>query len=110
MGDDGSDVELEGMDMNDDDDKEDVVIEEHSSAIAISPSKGSTEKQLLREKQDLEAARKERMALVASSHKEANETKKTSQQDDRDDRLAYLLSQSDVFAHFLAGKIFYGFY
>eukprot|EP00547_Thalassionema_nitzschioides_P003190 CAMPEP_0194214352 /NCGR_PEP_ID=MMETSP0156-20130528/15501_1 /TAXON_ID=33649 /ORGANISM="Thalassionema nitzschioides, Strain L26-B" /LENGTH=1063 /DNA_ID=CAMNT_0038942583 /DNA_START=94 /DNA_END=3285 /DNA_ORIENTATION=+ len=102
MEDDGSDVELEGMDMNDDDVKEDVVIEDPSNSITMSPSKGSAEKQLLREKQDVEAARKERMALAVSAKEDVDAANHAAE---KDDRLSYLLSQSDVFAHFLAGSV-----
>jgi hypothetical protein len=55
-----------------------------------------------REHRYLEAARKERMDLLAS------ESRKIPPPASKQDRLDYLIAQSDVFAHFLAGRVHCG--
>jgi hypothetical protein len=93
-----SDLELEGMDL------EEEVIEEEEDAMDMTsvdqqsippPEPVSALKLQEAERMELEEARKERMELIAA------ESNKISTQD----RLAYLMAQSDVFAHFLAGKL-----
>lgn len=53
------------------------------------------------EDNELEAARKERLELIASEHDKLKSQPAASAQE----RLQYLLAQSDVFAHFLAGSV-----
>jgi hypothetical protein len=56
----------------------------------------------LKEAKELEAARKERMELLASEQKAATSQIPT-ENDSHEDKMQYLISQSEVFAHFLAG-------
>ena len=104
-----SDVELEGMDLEGDDgdadDSADVDMEEPSAETE--PETEATEKLAHDDQDELEAAHRERKELMAAEQKKAasqfNETgmsNATMQQ-----KLQYLISQSDVFAHFLAGSV-----
>ena len=99
---DTSDVELEGMDV--DEDEEQVEDEEEDDGIqqvavaAVAPPSPAVEKTLHDEElRDIEAARKERMELLAA------ESKKIQPPATKQEQLDYLMAQSDVFAHFLAG-------
>ena len=56
----------------------------------------------LKEAKELEAARKERMELLASEQKKIM-NQVPSEKDSHEDKIQYLISQSEVFAHFLAG-------
>lgn len=104
-----SDVELEGMDLEGDDgdadDSADVDMEEPSAEAE--PETEATEKLAHDDQDELEAAHRERKELMAAEQKKAasqfNDTgmsNATMQQ-----KLQYLISQSDVFAHFLAGSV-----
>ena len=56
------------------------------------------------EAEELEEARKERMELMASEQKKLLSSAPNQGDASKEDKLNYLLSQSEVFAHFLAGK------
>jgi SWI/SNF-related matrix-associated actin-dependent regulator of chromatin subfamily A member 5 len=109
-----SDVELDGIDL------EGVSEEPQGSGEEGDENEGNTtgsieglddsedededeEKKLLSEEAlELEAARKERLELL-----EAEQKKEHAPVVDAQSKLDYLLQQSDVFAHFLAGKFNY---
>ena len=102
-----SDVELEGVDMNadeaeeepaEDDEEEDLAAQapaEDEAAIAALESANH---------QEMEEARKERMELMAAEAKEVNQ-KGGAKPSTPQETLDYLMQQSDVFAHFLAGSV-----
>jgi len=90
-----SDVELEGMDVEDDDEEEATDDDLEDEVPNVPPSPAVDTKLQEAELRDLEAARRERMELIAAESKKI--------QINKQDRLAYLMAQSDVFAHFLAG-------
>ena len=54
------------------------------------------------EAKELDAARKERLELIAAEQKKINVPNEGAAS--KEDKLNYLLSQSEVFAHFLAGE------
>ncbi len=99
---DTSDVELEGMDVDEDeeqlgDEDEDDGIAQVAAAAVIPPSPAVDKTLHDEELRDLEAARRERMELLAA------ESKKIQPPATKQEQLDYLMAQSDVFAHFLAG-------
>jgi SNF2 family DNA or RNA helicase len=100
----GSDIEIEGIDMADDESvDEDEDYEPPTTAFV--PSKVAITNMAtadsVDESAELEAARKEQAELFAAEKRLSTySTSETAQ-----DRLNYLLSQSDVFAHFLAGSV-----
>lgn len=122
---DDSDVELEGMDLDgldadapdDDDDAADDDIDNDDDAAnrEESPDHLEHEKEDIQHEQEdlqeLEAARKERMELMAEElkrekelqEKQQQEQQQQSQQIDPNSKFQYLIGQSEVFAHFLAG-------
>jgi hypothetical protein len=63
------------------------------------------DKMALKEQNDLEAAKRERMELIAAEQKaKANELMVGNQKKATlEDKFHYLVSQSEVFGHFLAG-------
>lgn len=95
-----STVEFDGMDMNDEEDnvgEEDDVAEEKAmedEQDANDEDDGIAKQDDL----DMEETRKERMELMAA------ETQSAVLSDDAQGRFEYLMQQSEVFAHFLAGK------
>lgn len=109
-----SDVEIEGMDMDGDDDvvegaeksaivDEDVAEAATDASAAALGDEETNDKLATEDHDELEAAKRERMELM-----EAERKKVASAYDDtqatQEERLQYLLAQSEVFAHFLAGK------
>lgn len=98
---DTSDVELEGMDVDEEEDgieddvEEDVIVSGAAVAAPMSPAVDKTLHDA--EQRDLDAARRERMELIAA------ESKKIQPPATKQEQLDYLMAQSDVFAHFLAG-------
>lgn len=68
--------------------------------------KEETNKLALEEAKELEAARKERMELLAAEQKKLAEKVANQGAATLEDKFQYLVSQSDVFAHFLAGTSF----
>ena len=105
-----SDVELEGMDLEGDDgDADDVEMEEPASANAGADSQPEMETEatakLATEDQDeLEAAHRERKELMVAEQA-ALMNNDDSGSASMEQKLQYLISQSDVFAHFLAGSV-----
>ena len=115
INDEDSDVELEGMDLDglDDtnhDDDDDI----DNDAAAIRDDSPNHEKEDIQHEQEdlqeLEAARKERMELMAEELKREKELQEKQQQQSTDatevdpmSKFQYLIGQSEVFAHFLAG-------
>lgn len=111
--DDDSDVEMEGMDLESDDevadtDPVDAPTEDNndnndntSNAVEEVSEKLATEDQ-----DELETAHRERMELMAAERKRAAEE---APNDDGTasvgEKLQFLLAQSEVFAHFLAGTV-----
>lgn len=115
-----SDVELEGMDLDglddtnhDDEDDDDI---DDDAAAAIRDDSPNHEKEDIQHEQEdlqeLEAARKERMELMAEELKREKELQEKQQQQsstatttevDPMSKFQYLIGQSEVFAHFLAG-------
>lgn len=51
----------------------------------------------------MEEARKERMELIAAEQKKLAKVMPNKEKVTKEEKLRYLLSQSEVFAHFLAG-------
>ena len=111
---DNSDVEMEGMDMAGDVEKEDTGgIEEDdanagaAAAVPESPSKAlpmdaEKEHQLEEEEaKEMEAARTERLELIKAGQQQQDAAAPT----DAASKLEYLLGQSEVFAHFMAGSV-----
>ena len=105
-----SDVELEGVDMSGDEEMEDAERQStaehsHASDNNVSEPEGEVPTELEREDHDeTEAARNERMELMAA---EAQKTMPTqSKAANMAEQLEYLLAQSEVFAHFLAGTFY----
>lgn len=117
-GDDDSDVEIEGMDMEGDDEVEaSDDVEKSSNAENDNETEPNasnnkekdddnpandeaTAKLATDDHNEMEAARKEQMELMAVESKKAATPKGASVQE----QLKYLLNQSEVFAHFLAGE------
>ena len=103
-----SDVELEGMDLEGDDgedaDDGDAEMEPATAPDAPSVEDATTTDKLATEDQDeLEAARKERKELMAEERKKV--AAPAQNEATMAEKLQYLLSQSEVFAHFLAGSV-----
>jgi hypothetical protein len=105
--DDDSDVEIEGMDLEGDDADEMEEAEKSSNAETasnvedIDDDEDEEVKKLETEDHDeTEAARKEQMELMAAEQEKVAAPKGASVEE----QLEYLLAQSEVFAHFLAGK------
>jgi hypothetical protein len=111
-----SDVEMEGMDLDGDDEEEDDNNKEPASpvkkaAAAIPTSPGKAPKspaQVAREHKlqeeealELEAARNERMELLSAA---AGGAEAVAKEGSAASKLEYLLGQSEVFAHFMAGR------
>ncbi|GAX28328.1 SWI/SNF-related matrix-associated actin-dependent regulator of chromatin subfamily A member 5 [Fistulifera solaris] len=91
-------VEFDGMDMN----EEVAAVEEEEEEETILPddTNNNTEDDLANQDDlEMEETRKERMELMAA------ETKSTVLPDDAQGRFEYLMQQSEVFAHFLAGSV-----
>ena len=115
--DDNSDVELEGMDMDEDDaipDDDDADDDANANA-GIDADREDSPDHLQHENEDkqheqedlqeLEAARQERMELMAEELKREKEQQDEQQLPDVDpnSKFQFLIGQSEVFAHFLAG-------
>jgi SNF2 family DNA or RNA helicase len=112
--DDGSDVDMEGIDIDDDDPAEDDEDDKESSAEAngendddVDMVNGGTEERATEDHDELEAAHQEQMELMREERKRVAALAEP--QDDTkaspEEKLTYLLAQSEVFAHFLAGTV-----
>jgi SWI/SNF-related matrix-associated actin-dependent regulator of chromatin subfamily A member 5 len=110
--DDNSDVELEGMDLEgddggDDDVDDDVEMEAATATVDSADTKDAkdaTDKLATEDQDEYEAAHRERTELMAEERKKAVALTDDSN-DTMEHKLHYLLSQSEVFAHFLAGSV-----
>ena len=108
-----SDVEIDGVDMEGDDeadddgedDKRSNASETEPSGIksALLVSAEETDALATEDAKEMEEARKEQMELMAAERKKEEAT--ASQATDIGDRFGYLMAQSEVFAHFLAGEL-----
>eukprot|EP00529_Nitzschia_sp_RCC80_P008522 CAMPEP_0113505244 /NCGR_PEP_ID=MMETSP0014_2-20120614/35199_1 /TAXON_ID=2857 /ORGANISM="Nitzschia sp." /LENGTH=1184 /DNA_ID=CAMNT_0000400515 /DNA_START=46 /DNA_END=3600 /DNA_ORIENTATION=+ /assembly_acc=CAM_ASM_000159 len=115
----GSNAELEGIDMEgiEDDDaspEDDVDVEDDADDLAVSDDNMEVEKLATEDHDELEAARQEQLELMKEEQKKvasqfASVAKGEEEEDDSTaspaEKLNYLLAQSDVFAHFLAGTV-----
>jgi hypothetical protein len=90
------------MDLDEDDDEEGDEEAEKSSNAETSPfeDEEETTKLATKDHDEMEAARIERMELMAAEHNQVAAPTGASVEE----QLQYLLGQSEVFAHFLAGK------
>lgn len=108
--DDASDVELEGMDMEGIEEEDTPNDEPENEAMEDAPAVSTEEDAAdvtARQKDDaeeLEAAKRERMELLAAEQKKVAKGGDVAALDPQT-RFADLLNQSDVFAHFLAGSV-----
>jgi hypothetical protein len=114
---DSSDVELEGMDVDDStphdstvedtamivDAEDEVLHNESDTHNNDNPHDHVNTEVDDREAQELEEARKERQELMAAEQKKIAQQQRTQGPATAQERLDYILAQSDVFAHFLAG-------
>lgn len=96
-----SNVEFEGIDMND---EEEMVVEEEDAVEAMTDGldandavESSDPSIANQDDIEMEETRKERMELMAA------ETQSAVLPSDAQGRFEYLMQQSEVFAHFLAG-------
>lgn len=102
-GDDDSDVEMEGMIMDGDEDEEGEESQQEDTTVPNidDDDDDSNTKYAEEEARDQAAAREERMELVALKAAEGENEGSTP----AEARMMYLLKQSEVFAHFLAGSV-----
>jgi hypothetical protein len=102
---DDSDIELEGVDLGDDEPVEDDLaeLEKVSMANVEDNDDGIADERAHEDHDEYEEARKERMELMASEAKQVSSLG-PSKKANAEEQLEYLLGQSEVFAHFLAGK------
>lgn len=101
-----SDVEMEGMDLEDDDGQVDEAgDDEEATESDNAPVENEEDFAALatEEAQEMEEARRERTELMAAEQKKAMGS--NPQPLTAAERLEYILAQSDVFAHFLAGSV-----
>jgi SWI/SNF-related matrix-associated actin-dependent regulator of chromatin subfamily A member 5 len=109
QGDDDSDVELEGMDLDGyedageggDDVGDDMEMENNETSMELNED---DDKHAKEDHDEMEEARRERMELMAAEQQKVaaaamNENASAAE------KLEYLLAQSEVFAHFLAGTV-----
>jgi hypothetical protein len=116
---DDSDVEIEGMDLEGIDDDEEELAEEtqksgNADDLAAEEDDGDddrvTSKLANEDHDEIEEARKEQLELMAAEAKKVAQeqpllTDDNSGKTSVQHQLDYLLAQSEVFAHFLAGKL-----
>lgn len=115
---DDSDLEVLGVDMDDDEeideqklDQKVPAVEHDNDTVAVAAGKTTDDAEedsitnalAVKEAAELEAARKERLELI-KAEQEAIKMREREATDPQS-RLDYLLLQSDVFAHFLAGSV-----
>ena len=112
--DDQSDVELEGMDMDGVDEEDDgdanndaeMVTAATNDAASNKSDENETEALQAADAEELEAAKRERMELLAEEKRKAAEGHlEAAKALDPRARFDFLVAQSDVFAHFLAGSV-----
>jgi hypothetical protein len=106
--DNNSDVEMEGMDLESDDEVADTdPVDAPTDNDNTSNAREEVSEKLATEDQDeLEAAHRERMELMAAERKRvAEEAPNDDGTASVGEKLQFLLAQSEVFAHFLAGTV-----
>jgi SWI/SNF-related matrix-associated actin-dependent regulator of chromatin subfamily A member 5 len=101
---DDSDIEVEGMDL-DEEEEETSNTEDVATSDATSPDTADDEDETLAQEElkELEEVRKERQELIAAEQKKL--AAEIPPKATAEDRLKYIMAQSDVFAHFLAGSV-----
>jgi SWI/SNF-related matrix-associated actin-dependent regulator of chromatin subfamily A member 5 len=99
-----SDIEITGMDLDDDEEAEPEPDDDMPMDESERPDEPEVDNDVAElasiEAREMEEARKERMELVAAETAPEKMTAVTPQE-----RLEYLMAQSEVFAHFLAGSV-----
>ena len=121
--DNNSDVEIEGMDMSED--EEPTIAEEEEDGgitVALATNSDDDDKHEKKDLEELEAARNERKDLLASELTKAKEAQRKAANPKRPcskpttevgeettsetplNKFQYLVGQSEVYAHFLAGE------
>ena len=101
---DDSDVELEGVDLEDDEPAGEEDVAESEKLSSNADMDDDVDEELEHDDQDeLEAARKERLELMAAESKKVVPEPPVGGKASVEEQLEYLLGQSEVFAHFLAG-------
>eukprot|EP00934_Nitzschia_sp_Nitz4_P004967 Nitzschia sp. Nitz4//scaffold58_size112336//101809//105310//NITZ4_004051-RA/size112336-snap-gene-0.160-mRNA-1//1//CDS//3329555043//4957//frame0 len=101
-----SDVEMEGMDLEGDEGGEEEEDEALAATAVVADDNDEQVEQLAHEDHDeMEEAKKERLELMASTEKRAADQQGVSNKASVQEQLDYLLGQSEVFAHFLAGSV-----
>lgn len=106
--DDDSDCEIEGMDMEGDDEEMEVDdVAESNECDDVSPDGNdrddeATKKLAQAEHDEMEAAKEEQMELMEAERKRVAANFDASSSS-KEGQLQYLLAQSEVFAYFLAG-------
>lgn len=108
-----SDVELEGVDLDGDEGVEDDDVGGGEDVEMDAADGEDTEQMETEDHDELEAARRERSELMAAEQRQGGTTVEEAATGRRNDdsstsmeeKLTYLLAQSDVFAHFLAGTV-----
>jgi SWI/SNF-related matrix-associated actin-dependent regulator of chromatin subfamily A member 5 len=108
--DESSDIEIEGIDQDNDeeeegDDEEDMmsVSSNHGEKHDSTADDGNAISLVNEDLKEQEEARRERLELIAAEQKALAEA--GTKTNTVEDRLGYLVSQSEVFAHFLAGSV-----
>lgn len=112
-----SDVELEGMDLEGDDAEEEeegdagvennvvAVMDEGTSPPAAAVADEQDDDKHAKEDHDeMEEARRERMELMVAEQSKVQQPE-TGDKASAEEKLQYLLAQSEIFAHFLAGTV-----
>ena len=107
--DEDSDVEIDGVDMEGDEEEDSVDDDKRSASeeavgTTVLANEAETDALATEDAKEMEEARKEQMELMAAERKKEEDA--ATHATDIGDRFGYLLAQSEVFAHFLAGKNF----
>ena len=111
--DDDSDVEMEGMDLDGDEEAEEEAMDDNDDEEAAAPESAAendaqVDKLEHEDHDELEEAKRERMELMAAEAKQiAAPSDKIGGKASVEEQLQYLLGQSEVFAHFLAGTLLF---
>lgn len=104
-----SDVEMEGVDLEGDNDEQGEEGDDNATTDVVD-SEGvekvdNGEEQENLEAEELEEARRERQELLALDESEKKKDLEEPSLINMDSKMDYLVQQSDVFAHFLAGTV-----
>ena len=103
-------IDQEGDEVNDNEDDDDIDMKDATADADADPDvdAGTTDETEIddlakQETAEMEEARKERMELIAAEQKKIANANPNQGAATKEEKLNYLLSQSEVFAHFLAG-------